>query len=174
MTTALPIQSVCVPWYRQRWPWLLLAGPAIVVLASFVTFWFAATSDDGVIADDYYKRGLLINREIDRTARAEAMHLGAVLRVTPEGMASLAIDGLAEASAAPPAVRLNVAHPTRAGHDRNVTLTRGPAGMYVGVIAPRPAGRWLVSIETEQWRMPAVAAVDGLAEVHLGAARRAD
>ena len=62
--------SIPVPWYRQRWPWLLFAGPAIVVVASFATLWLAASSDDGVIADDYYKRGLLINREIDRTARA--------------------------------------------------------------------------------------------------------
>ena len=90
--------SITVPWYRQRWPWLLFAGPAIVVVASFATLWLAASSDDGVIADDYYKRGLLINREIDRTARAEALHLRAVLRVTREGMASLAIDGLGDAS----------------------------------------------------------------------------
>ena len=25
------------PWYRQRWPWLLMAGPAIVVVASMYT-----------------------------------------------------------------------------------------------------------------------------------------
>ena len=164
--------SIPMPWYRQRWPWLLFAGPAIVVVASFATLWLAASSDDGVIADDYYKRGLLINREIDRTARAEALHLRAVLRVTREGMASLAIDGLGDAS--PSTVRLQIAHPTRAGQDRVVTLTRGPADVYVGVIAPRPAGRWLVSVETDLWKLPATPAPDGLAEVHLGAARTAD
>jgi uncharacterized protein len=170
--TALSIRSV-VPWYRQRWPWLLIAGPAIVVVASFATLWLAASSDDGVIADDYYKRGLLINREIDRTARAEAMHVGAVLRVTPDGAASLAIDGFAEA-AAPPAVRVQILHPTRAGQDRTVTLTRGPEGLYVGIIAPRPAGRWLVTVETDQWKLPAAATTDGLALVRLGSARAVD
>jgi uncharacterized protein len=169
--SALTIRSVAPPWYRQRWPWLLVAGPAIVVLASLVTLWLAISSDDGVIADDYYKRGLLINREIDRTARAEAMHLGAVLRVAPDGAALLALDGFADASAAPAAVRVHIAHPTRAGLDRHVTLTRGPAGVYVGVISPRPMGRWHVAIETDQWKLPDAAVVDGLAEVRIGESR---
>ena len=169
--STLTIRSVALPWYRQHWPWFLLAGPAIVVLASFVTLWLAISSDDGVIADDYYKRGLLINREIDRTARAEAMHLGAVLRIAPDGAASLAIDGFADLSAAPAAVRVHIAHPTRAGLDRNVTLTRGPGGVYVGVIAPRPVGRWHVAIETDQWKLPDAPVVDGLAEVRIVASR---
>ncbi len=169
--TVLSIRSVSEPWYRQRWPWLLFAGPAIVVVASFATLMLAAASDDGVIADDYYKRGLLINREIDRTVRADAMHLGAVLRVTPEGVATLAIDGFADASAAPPMVSVHVAHPTRAGQDRTITLVRGPGDVYVGVIAPRPAGRRLVSVEGDLWKLPAAPAADGIAEVRLGAAR---
>ena len=169
--TVRSIRSVSEPWYRQRWPWLLLAGPAVVVVASVATLMLAAASDDGVIADDYYKRGLLINREIERTVRADAMHLGAVLRVTPEGAATLAIDGFGDTSAAPPTVRVHVTHPTRAGQDRTVTLVRGPRGVYVGAIAPRPAGRWLVSVETDLWKLPAAPAVDGIAEVRLGAAR---
>src|SRR5438445_13811443 len=48
--------SIPVPWYRQRWPWLLFARPAIVVVASFATLWLAASSDDGVIADDCLRR----------------------------------------------------------------------------------------------------------------------
>jgi len=106
------------PWYRQRWPWLLIAGPAIVVIAALFTAWLAAATDDGVIADDYYKRGLLINKEIDRTSRAEAMHLAAVLRVDADGAATLAMTGFTDPAAAPTAVRVLVTHPTRAGHRR--------------------------------------------------------
>ena len=52
------------PWYRERWPWALLAGPAVVVVAAMATLWLAVTSDDGVVADDYYRRGLLINKDL--------------------------------------------------------------------------------------------------------------
>lgn len=158
-------------WYRERWPWLLIAGPAIVVIASFTTLWLAVATDDGVIADDYYKRGLLINQDLDRTLRAEALHVAARLRVSPEGTATLALTGLAE-SAAPAAIRVHLAHPTRAGQDRVVTLTRGRDGDYVGTFAPRPEGRWLVTIETEGWKLPTVAVVDGLADVRTPSSQR--
>lgn len=171
-TDAIPF--VAVPWYRQRWPWLLIAGPAIVVLSSFVTLWLAASTDDGVIADDYYKRGLLINREIERTARAEAMQLGAVLRVAPDGAATLELGGFADPDAAPVTVRVLVAHPTRAGQDRVVTLERGPAGVYVGAIMSRRAGRWLVTVETDAWKLPTVSVADGLGDVRFGVERTAD
>ncbi len=161
------------PWYRQRWPWLLMAGPAIVVVAALSTAWLAATTDDGVIADDYYRRGLLVNKEIDRAARASALQLSAVLRVAPDGAATLELAGAADPAAAPPAVRVLLAHPTRAGQDTSVVLTRGPGGVYVGSIAPRP-GRWLVMVETEAWRLPTTQTTDGLGEVTITAGRPAD
>ena len=52
------------PWYRHAAPWLLMAGPAIVVVASFVTLWLAVASDDGLVSADYYQRGLNINRTL--------------------------------------------------------------------------------------------------------------
>lgn len=163
-----------VPWYRQAWPWLLIMGPGIVVVASLFTAWLAASTDDGVIADDYYKRGLLINKEIERTARGSSMRLGAVLRVAPEGSARLEMSGFADPSSAPAAIRVLIMHPTRAGQDRTATLTRGPGGVYVGAIAMPPAGRWLVGVETEAWRLPTVQVTNGLDEVRLGAARTSE
>ena len=29
------------PWYREPWPWILMAGPAIVVVAGFATLFIA-------------------------------------------------------------------------------------------------------------------------------------
>jgi hypothetical protein len=52
-------------WYREPWPWLLAAGPAVVVVASLVSAWIAIRSDDGLVAEDYYKRGLLINKKLE-------------------------------------------------------------------------------------------------------------
>ena len=73
MPRCLP--AMRTPWYRQRWPWLLMAGPALVVVASLYSGWLAVTSDDGVVADDYYKRGLSINRRLERVDRAAALKL---------------------------------------------------------------------------------------------------
>ena len=146
------------PWYRQPWPWLLMAGPAIVVVAGFTTLWLAASTDDGVIADDYYKRGLLINRTLERTDRGVALGLVAELSIAADGAVRVGLGGRSEV--APAVLMLKVAHPTRAGLDRSAALTRGADGSYSGRIEPLAPGRWLVSLETDAWRLPTMS-VDG-------------
>jgi uncharacterized protein len=162
------------PWYRERWPWLLMAGPAIVVVAGVVTALIALSTDDGLVADDYYKRGLLINKQLERTERGEALGIGAVATFAPDGAVRVELTGLADRGAAPASLRLKLAHPTRAGFDRAATLARGAAGDYAGTLEAPPPGRWLVSLETDAWRLPSVEADGALREVRLGAARKAD
>ena len=29
--------TIAKPWYREPWPWLLMLGPAVVVVAGFIT-----------------------------------------------------------------------------------------------------------------------------------------
>ena len=33
--------SAAKPWYREPWPWIMMAGPAAVVVAGAVTMWLA-------------------------------------------------------------------------------------------------------------------------------------
>lgn len=37
------------PWYRQFWPWFLIALPLTSVVASFATLWIAVTNADEVL-----------------------------------------------------------------------------------------------------------------------------
>ena len=93
-------------WYREPWPWLLMAGPAIVIVAGFYTLWLAVRSDDGLVADDYYKRGLAINQTLLRAQRAEQLTLRA--RVEPGvdgGQVRVTVTG---GAALPPALRLRL------------------------------------------------------------------
>ena len=158
-----------VSWYRQRWPWLLIAGPGIVVVASFLTLWLAISSDDGVVADDYYKRGLSINRKLERVERATKLQLTATVDVGSDGAINVALASPSlDPDAMPAIVRVAIAHPTRAGLDRQVELVRGPEGRYAGRIGAVPAGRWLVIVETDAWRLPVVEVTGAVHDVHLG------
>ena len=38
-------------WYKEPWPWLLMAGPAIVVVAGFFTLYLAISRPDPVYTD---------------------------------------------------------------------------------------------------------------------------
>lgn len=41
-----------VPWYKQFWPWFIIALPASVVVASFFTLWLAISNPDQLVVDD--------------------------------------------------------------------------------------------------------------------------
>ena len=77
------METGATPWYREPWPWLLMAGPVTVIIAGGFTAWLAVTSSDGLVADDYYKQGLAINqtleRDIDRHMLKPADQHGALL-----------------------------------------------------------------------------------------------
>ena len=54
------------PWWKYVHVWLVLSGPAIVVVAGLVTAWIAVRSPDPVLAEDYYRRGIEINKTLAR------------------------------------------------------------------------------------------------------------
>jgi len=52
------------PWWQYGHVWLIIAGPAAVVVAGFITLAIAIRVPDPVVADDYYRRGLEINKTL--------------------------------------------------------------------------------------------------------------
>ena len=152
MTTSYALSSAAprAPWYRQRWPWFLISGPAIVVVAGFATLYIALRTDDGLVADDYYKRGLAINQTLARTAKSAALDLAATLDIATDGTVHARLAGN---GALPSVVRLRLLHPTRAGLDQTAELALGPDGRYTGRVEPGSHGRRLVVVETSEWRL---------------------
>lgn len=51
-------------WWRFPHVWLVISGPAVVVVASFITFYLAASGQDPVVDQDYYRKGIEINRTL--------------------------------------------------------------------------------------------------------------
>ena len=52
------------PWWQYGHVWLIISGPAAVIVAGFITLAIAIGTPDPVIADDYYRRGLDINKTL--------------------------------------------------------------------------------------------------------------
>lgn len=140
------------PWYREPWPWILISVPATAVVAGIVTLWLAVSSADGLVAEDYYKRGLAINRVIEREEAAQK--LGLTARVAP-GPGRLEVRLVGTPGAHPPALFVHLAHATRAGHDLRLRLVPVADGRYEAELPALPAGHWHLSIEDPQasWRI---------------------
>jgi hypothetical protein len=126
-----------------------MSGPAAVIVAGAITTWMAFASADGLVADDYYKRGLAINAVLRREQAAE--RLGIVARVErPRGSVRVRLQG-----AAPDFLFLQFVHATRAGLDQRLRLERTGAGDYEAPLGELPPGHWRLILEDPraQWRI---------------------
>jgi len=141
------------PWYRERWPWLLMAGPAIVIVAGFTTAWLAIKSNDGLVEDDYYKQGLAVNQRMHRDHVAAELNVKA--DVMRSGLQVRVMVTAKEGAKLPDRMALKVSHPTRAGNDQLVNLESEGHGFYSGTLSRDITGRWLVTLEepSGQWRL---------------------
>jgi hypothetical protein len=138
-----------LPWYRHRWPWIIMAGPAAVVVAGAATIWIAFATADGLVAEDYYKQGLAINKVIAREDAARRLGISAEVFKDAK---SLRVNLKGED---PPALFVHLVHGTRAGYDQRLRLARTAAGTYEAELPELPAGRWRLAIEDPQgrWRI---------------------
>jgi hypothetical protein len=50
------------PWWKFGHMWMVVGGPAIVVVASFITLYLAITRPDPVMDQNYYQKGLELNK----------------------------------------------------------------------------------------------------------------
>lgn len=139
------------PWFREPWPWLLMAGPAIVVVAGIVTLGIAVVHEDGLVADDYYKQGLAINQVIQRDAVAAAQNIAARVMFGDDRV-RVVLTGPEEM---PAELVLRLVHRTRAGLDQEARLTHGGGGWYEGDLSRVRVGRWHLLLEDGErgWRL---------------------
>ncbi|MET0542659.1 MAG: FixH family protein [Variovorax sp.] len=52
------------PWWRYPLVWLVIGLPATVVVAGLCTAWVALHGNDSVVEEDYYRKGIEINRTL--------------------------------------------------------------------------------------------------------------
>ena len=156
------------PWFRQPWPWLLMAAPLASIVGGVAMWSLAVATDDGLVASDYYKRGLAINRRLAH-APAPRVPSYAILRVK-EGRAVVSIEQVET----PPldSLRLSLEQPARASR-HVVVLQRDAGGDYVAALGVPIAGRWVATLESRAWRLPTATGEGPILEVRFGASQDA-
>lgn len=139
------------PWYRQFWPWFLIALPATAVAASGVTIWLAVHSPNALVVDDYARIALVTEERFERDRVAADLGLRARLAFEPAARRVRVL--LHTGTAQPESLVLNLVHPTLADQDRHVALAREGEG-WIGETA-LPDGRWYVQLEPgdARWRL---------------------
>ena len=143
-----------LPWYKYKLVWMIIAIPAASVIAGINMIYLAVNTDDGLVADDYYKEGRAINQNLKRDRTAAELGLGAELVIEDTGDMIRLSFNKGELPAYPENLTLHLRHATHAGHDQVINLVRAPEGQYVGFLqhAVRE-GVWHVMLATQDWRL---------------------
>lgn len=132
--------------------WLLISLPMTAVIASMVTIYLAVSTSDGLVVDDYYKRGKAINVDLARDAAAARHELRADIDLDMRNNhVQLLLQGNIEPL--PETLTLSLLHPTQAGYDQLLSLQHAGDGVYSGAIDEVGRGNWYLQLETVEWRL---------------------
>ena len=71
-TVSSSATPAAAPWWEFGHVWLVLAGPLVVIVAGFITLWLAMSRPDPVVAEDYYQRGIDINKTLEHPEKSLA------------------------------------------------------------------------------------------------------
>ena len=71
-TVSSSATPAAAPWWKFGHVWLVLAGPLVVIVAGFITLWLAMSRPDPVVAEDYYQRGIDINKTLEHPEKSLA------------------------------------------------------------------------------------------------------
>lgn len=158
-----------LPWYRQPWPWLLMLGPAVVIVAGIATAWIAYSTSDGLVTEDYYKKGLAVNQTLARSREAASLGLRFQARFTAQAIDGALSVAKRDGFAYPARLKVTLSHPTRAGLDQEFMLDR-LGDRYAGTFRLPASGHWLVLVEDEAstWRLMGNIVLPANGELALG------
>jgi hypothetical protein len=136
------------PWYRQLWPWLLLALPATAVCVGSYLAYQAYSKQDPMVDSHYYASGQAINKTLH--AGAEAGKLGLAGRIVLDPTAGTVAMTISDprGKALPPVLQLRLRHPTLSRFDQTVTLVQGAPGVYRGSFQASQATRWDMDVSS--------------------------
>jgi uncharacterized protein len=151
------------PWYRQFWPWFLIALPGSVVIASFVTLYLAISSPNPMVVDDYARIARSTEKRMEREHAAAALGIEAEIRMV-RGADVIEVR-LRPEEVVPESLELRLSHPLVEERDKIIELTRSPGG-WSAVLAP-PEGRWYLQLYPgdRSWRLSGV--LNGQSELVL-------
>lgn len=148
-------QNTATVWYKQFWPWFLIALPGSVVIASIATIIIASHNPDSIVTDDYYKAGLAINRDLSREQMAVSLDIRCTLQIDRDKNVVHAIMDTTETKS-PQALHLKLIHPTLPDKDQFITLNKSTTpGIYTANTRPIGDGEWNVIIDSTSlaWRL---------------------
>jgi hypothetical protein len=148
------------PWWRQPWPWALIALPGSMVLIGFALLAVAMHGRDSMVTAHPYERGLRVGSSLEQAQRARQLGLRAQLS-WHAGLLTLQL----QPAVGDRLLHLRLRHPLRRSGDLDLVLQRTAPGVYQATAVLDPvvyaaqlqgadwslSGRWREDAPTTLW-----------------------
>lgn len=140
------------PWYKEFWPWFLIAVPIVTLIMGGVLLKLAISTEDSLVVDDYYKEGKAINATLDKEALARKRNITTDLTIDNGSITLKFHSGIPQEGNA---LKLSFYHVTLEERDISILLSRDASGIYRGFIEQNMDGKWRVSLTPfdESWKI---------------------
>ncbi len=141
------------PWHREYYVWMVIFFPMLAVVAGIYTIHLAITSDDGLVVDDYYKKGLEINRTLERDQVASSYDLTADVSFEPALKEVIIVLSANNNFSYPETIEAVFLNATRAGLDETARLIHTGGQVYRGQLPALTTGKWYLQLQDDNWRL---------------------
>ena len=113
------------PWWRQPWPWALIALPGTMVVIGFALLAVAMHGRDSLVTAHPYERGLRVGSSIEQARKASALGLRADVSLR-SGLLTVRVRPAPDDAL----LHLHLLDPVRRGGDLDLVLQRSAPGVY--------------------------------------------
>lgn len=131
------------PWYKQFWPWFLIALPATVVIWTIMTVIVFTQNSVDLVTEDYYKKGKGINVDISKVNVAKELGLSATVNEKGNSVVITLDKGKLDHF---PAINAMFVHRTLPDRDFTQLLTADAKGNYTLTLDHEMQGPWFIEL----------------------------
>jgi len=149
------------PWYRQFWPWFIIALPASSVVAGLTTVWISMQTTDSLVvhAEDGVRNAA--DRRVSAQRLASELGLAAIVDIDSTTGAVSAVMRSGDLESIPVVLEFELSHPAFADRDQLITLNKAMPDedgnpVWAGHFVMVPEGRFYAVLRSgDTWRLTA-------------------
>jgi hypothetical protein len=149
------------PWYRQFWPWFIIALPASAVVGGLTTLWISLQTTDSLVLQSEDGVRNASDRRIAAERLASELGLAALVSIDSATGIVQVVMRSGDLADAPATLEFELSHPAFADRDQVITLNQAMPDadgnpVWVGHFVEVPAGRFYAVLKSgDAWRLTA-------------------
>ena len=141
------------PFHQNPALWLIVLVPVLAIIVGIGMLFVSIYNFDGLVVDDYYKKGKEINVTLERDNFAAKYELFADIDLDQANSAVLMELSARQDFRLPEKVYLQFLHRTLSGKDLLIELHHQSGLLYRGELPELSESRWLIELGTDDWRL---------------------